>query len=220
MKLFILAVLTLFLWTCGTNADRSAGAGTNEQKDKAVAEVLSVDETEQSGAKTEKTPVRKQTNQPKTLREFFNLLPPKYFTLAGCEPQKDKNCNRARAEYIRNNLLIEDSKNGYWKSGCDGAQSCLEMALFRRSDATYVVHILTLDVMDEKSYFLEYKDGVWADIGAQIVPEYSAQNIYVPPRYGTTVEVFKKKYTEPDFGERGAKLYDLIWKSGKFEIKK
>ncbi len=166
-----------------------------------------------------KTPAA-QTNQPKTLREFFTLLPPKYFTLEGCEPNKDKNCDKARAEYIKTFLEIEDTKNGFWKSGCDGAQSCLTFSLFKRPDASYIVHLLTEFEMGEDSYFLEYKNGKWSDIGAEIVPEYSAKNTYIPPQKGTTVEVFKKNFPEPEYSERGAKIYDLQWKDGKFQRQK
>lgn len=161
-----------------------------------------------------------QTRQPKTLREFFALLPPEYFALEGCDASKDKNCDKARAEYIKTFLETEDAKNGYWKSGCDGAQMCLTMALFKRSDANYVVHILTEHEGGENSYFLDYKNGKWSDIGAEIVPEFSRKNTYVPPQKGTTVEVFKKNFPEPEFSERGAKIYDLTWKGGKFSIKK
>ncbi len=96
----------------------------------------------------------------------------------------------------------------------------MTMALFKRSDATYIVHVLTEFEMGEDSYFLEYKNGKWTDIGARIIPEYSSKNTYVPPRYGTTVEVFKKNFPEPEYSERGAKIYDLEWKDGKFSIKK
>lgn len=160
------------------------------------------------------------TNSPKTLREFFALLPAKYFTLEGCDTSKDKNCDKARAEYIKTFLEVEDAKNGYWKSGCDGAQSCLTMALFKRSEANYVVHILTEHEGGENSYFLDYKNGKWSDIGAEIVPEYSDKNTYVPPQKGTIVEVFKKNFPKPEFSERGAKIYDLTWNNGKFSIKK
>jgi hypothetical protein len=94
------------------------------------------------------------------------------------------------------------------------------MALFKRPDATYIIHILTEFEMGEDSHFLEYKNGKWADIGAKIIPEYNSKNTYVPPRYGKTVEVFKKNFPEPEYSERGAKIYDLEWKDGKFTIKK
>jgi len=157
-----------------------------------------------------------QTDQPRTVRDFFNLLPQKYFTLEGCEPKTDKNCEKARKEYIKNFLEIEDTKNGYWKSGCDGAQSCLTMALFKRPDAIYIVHILTEFEMGEDSYFLEYKDGKWTDISVKVVPDFTQKNTYVPPREGTNVEVFKKNFPEPNFSERGKKIYDLTWQNGKF----
>ncbi|MCY7377008.1 MAG: hypothetical protein LH472_13700 [Pyrinomonadaceae bacterium] len=161
-----------------------------------------------------------QTKQPKTVRDFFNLLPQKYFTLEGCEPAKDKNCDKARREYVKTFLETEDTANGYWKSGCDGGQSCLRMALFKRPDASYVVAVHTLHEADEVNYFLEYKNRKWSDISAQVVPEFSDQNIYDLPQKGTTVEVFKKVFPEPEFSERGAKIYDLTWKDGKFTIKK
>ena len=161
-----------------------------------------------------------QTNHPKTVREFFNLLPQKYFLLEGCESKKDKNCNKARKDYVKTYLEVEDNKNGYWKSGCDGAQSCLTMALFKRPDATYIVHILTEFEMGEDSYFLEYKGGKWNDISAKVVPNFSQKNTYIPPRQGTMVEVFKKNFPEPNFSERGDKIYDLAWQNGKFTIKK
>jgi hypothetical protein len=157
-----------------------------------------------------------QTNQPRTVREFFNLLPQKYFTLEGCQPKTDKNCEKARKEYVKTFLEVEDTKNGYWKSGCDGGQSCLTMALFKRPDATYLIHILTEFEMGENSYFLEYKGGQWADISAKVVPDFSQKNTYLPPRVGTTVEVFKKNFPEPDFSERGEKIYNLAWQNGKF----
>jgi hypothetical protein len=161
-----------------------------------------------------------QSKQPRTVRDFFNLLPQKYFPLEGCDRAKDKNCERARREYVKSYLEVEDAANGYWKSSCDGAQSCLRMALFKRPDASYVVVVHTLHEADETNYFLEYRSGKWVDISRKIVPEFSARNIYELPRHGTTVEVFEKNFPEPEFSERGAKIYELEWKDGKFSIKK
>lgn len=162
-----------------------------------------------------------QTKSPKTVREFFNLLPQKYFLLEGCEPSTDKNCDKARQEYIKTYLETEDTANGYWKSGCDGAQSCLEMAIFKRPDNSYVVALMTTAEVQEDNYFLEYKNGNWSDIAAAAVPEFSRKNYYILPRKGTTVEVYARKVIEKgddyEVTERGAKLYDLIWKDGKFQ---
>jgi hypothetical protein len=48
--------------------------------------------------------------------------------------------------------------------------------------------------------------------------------MYELPRKGTTIEVFAKKIIETgddyEISEKGAKLYDLEWKGGKFTVKK
>ncbi len=217
--------LMLLFSACGKSATQSANQTEKSEasggKSEGAANQTNANLSENKSENFEANKTKSvQTNQPKTLREFFNLLPPKYFTLEGCEPQKDKNCEKARAEYIKTFLEVEDTKNGFWKSGCDGAQTCLTFALFKRPDAGYIVHILTEFEMGEDSYFLEYKDGKWSDIGAGIIPEYSAKNTYVPPQKGTTVEVFKKNFPEPEYSERGAKIYDLQWKDGKFQRQK
>jgi hypothetical protein len=157
-----------------------------------------------------------QTRQPRTVREFFNLLPQKYFTLEGCEPRTDKNCETARQKYIQTFLEIEDTANGYWKSGCDGGQSCLTMALFKRPDATYVVALQKEFESGIENHFLEYRNGKWFDIAARIVPNFSKNNVYELPQKGTTVQVYKRRMIDDGFDERGAKLYNLLWQNGKF----
>jgi len=163
-----------------------------------------------------------RTKQPKTIREFFELLPQKYFTLEGCvaNPTK-KNCDRARTEYLKNYLEVEDAANGYMRGGCDGAQSCFHMALFKRPDGTYVVGLTTTYELGEDSYFLEYTGSRWRDIGPRVVPGYGKDKVYELPRYGTTVEVYEyKKIAGEDYRERGRKLYNLAWENGTFRIEK
>lgn len=165
-----------------------------------------------------------QTKQPRTVRDFFMLLPEQYFTLEGCFPDKDKDCRQARLDYLKTFAEIEDTKNGYLKGGCDGAQACLEMALFKRPDGTYLIGMATFAEMINDFYFLDYAGGKWTDVSASVVPEYSKKNYYELPRYGTTVKVFAKKIVEQtddyEISEKGAKLYDLEWKGGKFTVKK
>jgi hypothetical protein len=160
-----------------------------------------------------------QNNQPKTVREFFNLLPQKYFTLEGCEPRTDKNCDKARREYIESFLEIEDTANGFWKSGCDGGQSCLTMALFKRPNGTYIVALKIEFETGTDNYFLEYRNGKWFDIAAQAIPNFSKNNIYELPQNGTTIGVFAKGKAS-EFGDKGKKLYGLVWKNGKFSVKR
>ena len=162
-----------------------------------------------------------QTKQPKTVRDFFNLMPQKYFTLERCVDKPTKNnCDKARAEYLKSYLEVEDTANGYMKGSCDGAQSCFTMALFKRPNGTYIVAINKLFEMGEETHFLEYSSGNWKDIGTQVVPGYSKKKTYELPRIGTTIAVYEMKEIEEGFIERGEKLYDIVWQNGKFSIKK
>ena len=165
-------------------------------------------------------PPERTGDQPRTVRDFFNLLPEKYFTLEGCDRETDKDCKKARAEYLKNFTLVEDIPNGYFKGACDGAQACIEMAIFKRPDGTYLVGVATEFEMGSDFYFLDYANGQWEDESAAAVPEYSKKNWYELPRRGTTMKVYAKKIIEQgdDFeaSEKGKLLYSLAWKGGKF----
>ena len=161
-----------------------------------------------------------QAERPGTVREFFSLLPQKYFALEGCSDNPTKsNCDRARAEYLSSHLEVEDTANGYMKGGCDGGQSCFEMALFKRPDGAYVVGLTTEFEGGEQSHFLVYAGGRWTDVGARVVPDYGKDKVYELPRYGTTVRVYENRPVKGEGGswrERGRKLYDLVWSGGRF----
>ena len=161
--------------------------------------------------------------EPKNVREFFMLLPENYFTLEGCDREKDKDCKKAREEYLQEFAEV-DIANGYIKGGCDGGQACIEMAIFKRPDGTYLVGVGTFAEMMNDYYFLDYRGGQWKDISSQVVPQFSKKNMYELPRNSTTVHVFAKRIIEQgadyEASEKGKKLYDLIWKEGKFTIKR
>lgn len=161
--------------------------------------------------------------QPKTIRDFFALLPEKYFVLEGCDRATDKDCKRARAEYLKTFTDVEDVPNGYFKGGCDGGQRCIEMAIFKRPDASYLVGVATSGEMMNDFYFLDYADGKWNDVSSRAVPEFSNKIWYELPRVGTTMKVFEKKITEKgadyEASEKGKKLYELVWKDGAFTRK-
>ena len=167
-------------------------------------------------------PAAAQARRPKTVREFFELLPQEYFTLEGCAAAPTKqNCDRARAEYLRRYLEVEDIPNGYMRGGCDGAQSCFHMALFRRADGTYLIGLTTMHEGGEDSFFLEYAGGGWRDVGARAVPGYGKDKVYELPRYGTTVKVYENSEVPGGGGrKRGRKLYNLAWKGGAFRIER
>lgn len=166
-----------------------------------------------------------QTKEPKTVREFFNLLPQKYFEIGCCGVHGETDLEKAHTKYLETFLRVEDTANGYLEGGCDGGQSCIIMALFKRANGTYIVGVETANTMSEHNYFLEYRNGKWYDVSAKVIPQFSNDKIYSLPRYGAKIEVFAKKVVErisntKNIYDTGAKLYDLVWKNGKFTIKK
>ncbi len=226
MRTFIGVVVLLasfFLSGCVKKAD---GGPTTETapaaSDGARANTRSIDDSSQKNS--ELTSVDPTNTEPRTIREFFMLLPEKYFVLEGCDREKDKECKKAKLEYLKTFTEIEDTANGYLKGGCDGGQSCIEMTIFRKPDSTYLVAISTEGEMIIEQYFLDYAGGGWTDVAAAVIPQFSKKNFYELPRQGTTVKVFAKKIIEQgdnyEIAEKGAKLYDLTWKDGKFTIKK
>jgi hypothetical protein len=161
-----------------------------------------------------------QTGEPKNVRDFFMLLPEKYFVLEGCDREVETDCQKARVEYLKTFGEVVDIPNGYIKGGCDGGQSCIEMAIFKRPDDKYLVGVAVIKTMGYDYYFLDPKDGNWSDVSSSVVPQFSKANMYELPRHGTTVAVFAKKVIERgddwEAVEKGQKLYDLEWKDGRF----
>lgn len=213
---------TLAMYACGTTGSTSRTANKGLE---ANSTVKNIDSAIAGGSDMAPTPTPETTSErPKTVRDFFALLPEKYFTLEGCDREKDKDCKAARADYLKAFTEVEDIANGYFKGGCDGAQSCIEMAIFKRPDGSYLVAVATAGEMINDFYFLDYTDGKWTDISVSTVPEFSKKNWYELPRVGTTVKVFSKKIVEKgddyEISEKGKKLYDLEWKDGKFAIKR
>lgn len=215
MKLVSLLLSTfLGMYACGIGTDSAGTPPANTADSAAAANNAAI------AVPAISTPVAPPTTDgTKTVRDFFTLLPDKYFVLEGCERDKDKDCSKARAEYLKTFTEVEDIKNGYFKGGCDGAQSCIEMAIFKRPDGNYLVGLATSGEMINDFYFLDYTGGKWTDVSRD-VPEFSKANWYELPRVGTTVKVFAKKVTEKgedfEISEKGKKLYDLVWKDGRF----
>jgi hypothetical protein len=166
-----------------------------------------------------------QTEQPKTVRDFFYLLPQKYFEIGCCGVYAEPDSEKAHAKYLETFLRVEDTANGYLQGGCEGGQACIEMVLFKKPDGNYLVGVGTYNTMTEHNYFLEYRNGKWFDVSAKVIPQFGKNKLYSLPRSGTKIEVFAKKVIErvsddQIIYETGAKLYDLVWSGGKFTIKK
>lgn len=217
----LLFVMAVFVAACGSRAASDTGSNVGGQVSNDRTAAVADGAAGNAGKKAEPTPA---AGEPRTIRDFYMLLPEKYFVLEGCERDKDKDCRKAKLDYLKTFTEVEDTANGYLKGACDGAQSCLTMTIFKRPDATYLVAVMTEAEMMTEQYFLNYKNGEWTDVSADVIPQFSKKNIYELPRQGTTVKVFAKKVIEKgddyEISEKGAKLYDLVWKDGKFSIKK
>ncbi|MBX3244844.1 MAG: hypothetical protein KF685_10345 [Acidobacteria bacterium] len=220
MKVFLnLTIITAVLFSFGCPEKAADNSG---QQNTQVADSSSGPEGEGAEAVTAPTP-EIAAIVPKTIREHFMALPEKYFYAESCDKAKDKDCKQAKRDYLKTFLEVEDIKNGYLKAGCDGGQSCIEMTIFRKPDNTYLVAVVTEFEEGREQHFLEYEGSNWSDAGRRVIPEYGSDKIYELPRQGTTMSVFEKKVTEKgedfEIAERGKRLYDLVWKDGKFSKK-
>lgn len=212
---FVLVVFSMAAVSCGAFTATANSSSTSNVVSSANGEAKATEPNANSSV-----PAVAAQTKPKNVREFFMALPDKYFTLEGCDKAKDTGCKKAKAEYLKTFTEVEDIQNGYFKGGCDGGQSCIEMAIFKRPDGSYLVGLMTSSEMMNDFYFLDHANGKWLDVSATAVPGFSKNNWYELPRVGTTVKVFAKKIIEKgadyEISEKGEKLEDLVWKEGKF----
>ena len=163
-----------------------------------------------------------QTKRPKSVRDYFMLLPQKYFAVESCNTDIEKDCRPFKIEYLKRFLKVEDKANGYLEGDGDGSQEKLKMTLFDRPNGTSVIGLYVFGEWGEKYCFLEYKNRHWLNVSKSVVPKYRRSNVYELPRYGTIIKVYARKNFDPenDFGVVGRQLYELKWKNGKFIIRK
>ena len=166
-----------------------------------------------------------QSSKPKTVRDFFNLLPQKYFEIGCCGVYAEPDSEKAHAKYLETFLAVDDAANGYLEAGGEAGQGSIKMAIFKKTNGTYIIGIETADEMYEHNYFLEYRNGKWFDVSSKVIPQFGKNKFYSLPRYGTKIEVFAKKVIEKVSDEQviyetGEKLYNLVWSGEKFTIKK
>lgn len=222
--IIVVAMLVVFATGCLGRGESTPVGGSNQPVGETGRSVDQAALSQNNGANSSENSPPAAVGEPKTIRDFFMLLPEKYFVLESCEKEKDKDCKKAKVEYLKTFTEVEDTANGYLKGGCDGAQSCLEMTIFKRPDSTYLVAVSTEGEMIIEQHFLDYAGGKWTDVGAQVIPEFSKKNIYELPRKGTTMTVFSKKIIEKgddyEVAEKGSRLYSLVWKDGKFSKSK
>lgn len=220
MKIVVFLFFTAFaFYACG----RISGPSKSPANAGATTSPANTAETATAAASEPSSTPGSRSSQPRTVIEFFKVLPEKYFGLEGCFRETDKDCKKARADYLKTFTEVADIKNGYFKGGCDGAQSCIEMAIFKRPDETYLIGVYTSAEVNNDFYFLDYAGGQWLDVADEL-PEFSYKNWYELPRIGTVMKVFEKKVIEKgddyEVTEKGKYLYSLVWKDGRFTKQK
>lgn len=143
---------------------------------------------------------------PRTVVDYYLLLPHRYFDID------------------RRSLLspkyggIVDINNGYLHTWSDGAQVQLDVCLFKRTDHSYLVAIsgnYGNDAPGDWGPFLDlyaYRKGCLVDVTKAALPQGFNENLeYELPRYGTTIH---------GVSMAGDPICDLIWKGGRFQVRR
>ena len=163
-----------------------------------------------------------QRSNPRTVRDYFMLLPEKYFYLEMCLEENRKKCRSIRETYLERFLEVHDKKNGYLKAGGDGAQDRITMRMFKVNRKFPLFIVYSWGAEHDSYYFLEYRNRKWFNISKTKVVRYKKRYIYEIPRAGSTIPVIDQTEYDPAFGRgnRGNKLYDLVWNGQKFLIRR
>jgi len=148
-----------------------------------------------------------QTPQPHTVLDYYLLLPKKYFEANDEERVKWMLDPRRGA--------IVDVKNGYLYAPGDGAQTDVYVCLFKKPDGSYLIAVKTHPPdTDEYTYldFYVFREGTLLDVTKTVLPVNVKEELkYELPRYGTTIHVKNNS---------GRKIYDLLWASTRFTLKR
>jgi len=145
---------------------------------------------------------------PDTPREFFMLLPTKYFKVV----------SGSKEAYLKSHLVVDDPANGYLSASGDAGQGGFVMALFRKKDGTYLVGLNSSGEMWDDYSILQYANGKWRDVSSEVIPQYSKDKAYHFPRHGTTVVVEQLQIQDGVPSPTGKKLYTLVWNRDTFMI--
>ena len=162
-----------------------------------------------------------QSTSPKTVRDFFDLIPSAYFSIYCCDGNKKA--------YVEKYVTVIDIQNGFMEGSDteeDPKYQGFVLKVFPARNGKTVVGLFSESLHWWDYYFLEYKNGKLVNI-SKTIPRYSRDNYYEFPRAGAAIKVYKKKYSSPtkeinadETVDRGKYLYSLIWKDGKFSVTK
>jgi hypothetical protein len=144
-----------------------------------------------------------QSDKPTTVQDYYLSMPKQY----------DKSTRAEREEILSYSDATVDLENGHIEYITHLSGQVFEVTLFKRPDGG-VVFAYNEDCdlkykVPTKLYLLKYEAGEWIDVTKDLFP------VPVNPRY---------KYQLPEKGNviqvttaAGAKMYQLVWRNGKFE---
>ncbi len=148
-----------------------------------------------------------QSPVPKTVFDYYVLLPDKYF-----EANKEQ---RVKWMLDSRRGAVVDLKNGYIFAPGDGAQTSIYVRLFKRRQRLPLLAVKSHEAdIDEYTHldFYEYKKGELVEVKKAVLPvKVNEEYKYEMPRYGKSIEVKD---------QRGKKIYSFIWSARGFVLKK
>lgn len=158
--------------------------------------------TEQPPAQTQ---VLKEVAEPKSVVDYYRLLPDKYF-------EADE---KQRVNWMLDTRrgAIVDLEHGYLHALGDGAQTDIYVRLFDRPGQLPVMAVMYY-ASDSQDFtyldFFEYRDG--GLVQESLSPVAIDENFkYELPRHGNTIQAFNA---------HGSPVYDLVWSKTKFELRR
>jgi len=149
-------------------------------------------------------PAAAQT-QPRTVTEFYLALPGSINGIEGTQDSdipgfendfffyaNERNESKASIlKYRRSLIKTEDLKNGYLRLESNDWKGWGEVALFKKTDGSYLVAISQVACEPSCSggvIFATYKSGHWKDVTKQVFPGSSQPHGYYQlPRVGTSI---------------------------------
>jgi len=146
-----------------------------------------------------------QSAKPRTVRDYYLLLPDKYFE---ANPEQ-----RVKWMLDAKRGAVVDVKNGYLLAQGDGAQMSLVVCLFKNRGGTYTIGVDATSWEGDwysRLNFYHYVSGTFVDVTKSLIPvALPEEHWYELPRYGTTIGVANQKRRH---------LYDLVWNGRRFRL--
>ncbi len=161
-----------------------------------------------TGGGVSESRVKDESQSSTLVRKLFTALPEKYFHV--------ESISRDKSKYLNRFLEVEDDENGYMEGKGDAAQNRFKMSLFKQPNGRTIIGFYVWGEEVEKSYFLEYKNKKWREIGNEVVPQYEKSNIYEFSLSEKKAKVYALEKVNGEYEYR--ELYDLVWKNDKFVI--